>query len=78
VLCAGGPTRGAVGWALDLWAPPFASRQKVEKIEKEGTLTTKTSYPANQKINHNNPRSSKTKSGKTKASRAPYLKSFFF
>jgi hypothetical protein len=30
LLCVGGKTRGAVRVCLDFWAPPFASRQKVE------------------------------------------------
>jgi hypothetical protein len=33
MLCVGGKTRGAVRACLDFWAPPFASRQKVENIQ---------------------------------------------
>jgi hypothetical protein len=31
LLCVGGKTGGAIWVCLDFWAPPFASRQKVEK-----------------------------------------------
>jgi hypothetical protein len=30
MLCVGGKTGGAIWVCLDFWAPPFASRQKVE------------------------------------------------
>jgi hypothetical protein len=33
LLCVGGKTRGAVRVCLEFLAPPFASRQKVEKLK---------------------------------------------
>jgi hypothetical protein len=44
VLCAGDQTRGAVWADLDLFAPLFASRQKVEKIHEVGIDAIKDCY----------------------------------
>ncbi|HYH15636.1 MAG TPA: hypothetical protein VD794_10465 [Flavisolibacter sp.] len=47
VLCAGGPLAGGALAGLDLFAPLFASRQKVEKTyEKAGALAPKAWFPS--------------------------------